>query len=1152
MEPFSPGEGGVISDTNPEPVVNPDLLVTGLVSPPASGTGSSHEQEALPPRAQAVLRPAISDFNPDMQPLAGRRDTVFEPSSLIARLGMTQNLAPLPDNLIGISREAIERENARRAPLLAELRRLEREAAALNVAFSVGQFGNEEFQNFGATGNNPRNVFSQQMRPRSVLPIYLPPIVFIEVDEVLRNLTSGSKEIELLIKRYLMDDISKLSERTAVGLSYINFRVNILPEMLLTARLWPVFCAIMSGADHMLRGTPASITSLKAYIYNIVKNLMSGNAGNANLIRVISTSSGSLVTFMKNMDARYGYIADENELHNLRQELLTRKFDEQKESLNTYGDRMVLDVGFLNNIIIKLNLSTHIVEITDNEQIRTMYNLLLPDLKTLMKPRLQETAGTEQVITIYQFMAALEGDMETLKATHLQMDSYLDSRERARNHSGAPSSGGPSREINVDSAFYSSGPSYGPSQGNSVKKGKCHNCGKEGHFARDCRAAPRQNNNGNTSSGDRGGGSQGQTRETFTQGQGQSRGYQGPAEKFIQGFIDPRSRMYQHFGDRGGHTNSGPSRQDFRAQGNGSRSDFQPQQQNAQPAQQQGQITNGSAAGPRCKWPGCGKNDHDMMDCPKMAQHALARQRQAAAGSSMATETGPRQSEGSRALGPSHAARLASVPELPLSASDFTSEYFTLDNPGDHHALVAISDVIAPCTIFENLEGQIVVTSGTKPTVPLHLSFGKCLIETVNQVTGTFYDSPTNTLIIRESKYISATLHAVWMTPGMSFFFSERAIHTDFPKFDYTSDGPNWGLILNPESAKKVHITIGKVYMKIKQSLELLKLESMRDKIHKIYDNCYLTPRKGVNGFDLEIQEQLINWKPFQDFDVNTFMETVTTISDLLIVMDALRETNLGPTNRLGAIAYLLTLEKPFPIQLIRLKDNALIITDVIGREFKGMDILLGMVEDKYYPYITDLCYLSYRHSDEEYDTKFHLLDELRSDRADFGVLWTPLMTQDYNCVLNSGSSAVNAGLLQLSTISGVWNIPKQVNTPTTFITWPSFEGIKPFKHLLDTFAPRRLSQFMINSVSELWTTCEAQFTDDFLHNVYENEMPSLMSELDSAKLAAQMMASRPNSPKFKYYHDDDVMPSLISHPVEKKGGPRTMQVWRPKAPKAS
>ena len=154
--------------------------------------------------------------------------------------------------------------------------------------------------------------------------------------------------------------------------------------------------------------------------------------------------------------------------------------------------------------------------------------------------------------------------------------------------------------MNVDSAFYSSGPSSGPSQGNteqayyapggnSVKKGKCHNCGKEGHFARDCRAAPRQNNNnnGNTSSGDRGGRSQGQTRENFTQGQGQSRGYQGPPEKFIPGFIDPRSRM----------------------------------------TQQQGQITNGSAAGPSCLWPGCGKNDHDIMDCPKMAQHALARQR---------------------------------------------------------------------------------------------------------------------------------------------------------------------------------------------------------------------------------------------------------------------------------------------------------------------------------------------------------------------------------------------------------------------------------------------------------------------------------------------------------------------------------------------
>ena len=106
--------------------------------------------------------------------------------------------------------------------------------------------------------------------------------------------------------------------------------------------------------------------------------------------------------------------------------------------------------------------------------------------------------------------------METLKATHLQIDSYLDSRDRARssrssNPSGVPNSGGPSREFNVDQAFYSSGPSPGIS------------------------------------------------RESFIQGQGQTRGYQGPPEKFIPGFIDPRSRMNQ----------------------------------------QQGQITNGSAAGGR-------------------------------------------------------------------------------------------------------------------------------------------------------------------------------------------------------------------------------------------------------------------------------------------------------------------------------------------------------------------------------------------------------------------------------------------------------------------------------------------------------------------------------------------------------------------------
>ena len=100
----------------------------------------------------------------------------------------------------------------------------------------------------------------------------------------------------------------------------------------------------------------------------------------------------------------------------------------------------------------------------------------------------------------------------------------------------------------------------------------------------------------------------------------------------------------------------------------------------------------------------------------------------------------------------------------------------------------------------------------------------------------------------------------------------------------------------------------------------------------------------------------------------------------------------------------------------------------------------------------------------------------------------------------------------------------------------------------------RKLSPFIIDSVSTLWTKREAQFTYDFLHDVFpfENEMPSLMSELDSAKLAAQIMASRPNSPKFQYLHDDDMMPPLISHPAAKVGRPRTMQVWHPKAPKAS
>ena len=382
--PVPTGGQAVISDSNPDthpggaPVAPIPLNLEDIESPPASGTGSSHENP--PARAPAAPRPAISDFNPDMLPHAGRRASVYEPSSLIARLGMTQNLAPLTDGMYGLPPDVIARQNARRAPLRAEFQRLEREAAALNVAFSVGEI-RDGIPNYGFTGNvNPQNFTPRQMMPRSVLPIYLPPTVIIEVDDVLRNLTSGSKEIELLIKRYGMEDLRKMTERAAVGLAYINFRVNTLPEMLLTARLWPVFCAIMSGADHMLHGSPTSITSLKAYIYNIVKQLMSGNAGNSNLLRFISTSSVTLVAFMKNMDARYGYIADENELHNLRQDLLTRKFDERKESLNSYGDRLVLDVGFLNNIILKLNLSTRIDEITEIEQIRTMNNLLPPDL----------------------------------------------------------------------------------------------------------------------------------------------------------------------------------------------------------------------------------------------------------------------------------------------------------------------------------------------------------------------------------------------------------------------------------------------------------------------------------------------------------------------------------------------------------------------------------------------------------------------------------------------------------------------------------------------------------------------------------------------------------------------------------------------------
>ena len=128
--------------------------------------------------------------------------------------------------------------------------------------------------------------------------------------------------------------------------------------------------------------------------------------------------------------------------------------------------------------------------------------------------------------------------------------------------------------------------------------------------------------------------------------------------------------------------------------------------------------------------------------------------------------------------------------------------------------------------------------------------------------------------------------------------------------------------------------------MKVKQSLVILQQESMRESLLKVYDNCYLTTREGINGFNSEITEQLENWKPFQNFDVNTFMKMVTTIPDLMVVMAALREANLGPTNRMGIIAYLLTLgpDDRCPFQLLGLKNKNLVVTDIIGREFKGTD----------------------------------------------------------------------------------------------------------------------------------------------------------------------------------------------------------------------
>ena len=272
----------------------------------------------------------------------------------------------------------------------------------------------------------------------------------------------------------------------------------------------------------------------------------------------------------------------------------------------------------------------------------------------------------------------------------------------------------------------------------------------------------------------------------------------------------------------------------------------------------------------------------------------------------------------------------------------------------------------------------------------------------MNEETGIFYDPPTNTLVHRESKFLSFTLHSVWLAPGLSFFFSEAAINSDFPKILYVYGDPIYReLDLNPAIARKVHEAIGKIYVKVKQSLMILQQENMRDSLRKVYNNCYLTTREGVNGFDSEITEQLENWKPFQNFDVNTFMKMVTTISDLMIVMIALRQADLGPTNRMGIIAYLLTLG-PYercPFQLLSLMNKHLIVTDVIGREFKGTDVILAVLKpNNYFPFITDQCYLTYQYVDGKADYSLNLLDLLRSDRDNFGILKTPITNAVVSC----------------------------------------------------------------------------------------------------------------------------------------------------------
>ena len=68
--PVPTGGQAVISDSNPDthpggaPVAPIPLNLEDIESPPASGTGSSHENP--PARAPAAPRPAISGFNPDI------------------------------------------------------------------------------------------------------------------------------------------------------------------------------------------------------------------------------------------------------------------------------------------------------------------------------------------------------------------------------------------------------------------------------------------------------------------------------------------------------------------------------------------------------------------------------------------------------------------------------------------------------------------------------------------------------------------------------------------------------------------------------------------------------------------------------------------------------------------------------------------------------------------------------------------------------------------------------------------------------------------------------------------------------------------------------------------------------------------------------